>query len=69
MNEEKSGVGCRLNLSFVLTLLFYCLAVACIVSYLSYREEYPRLFIYLGLTAAGFRIVYYVFRFIVLRKK
>lgn len=52
------------KLDTLLTIGFYVLALASIVSYLWLRAEYPQLFIYLGFGAVALRIVHYALRLI-----
>lgn len=62
-NPRNQGLIPRFNTEALLTLSFYVLAVCCLISYFVWREEHPRLFIYLGVAAAVVRIAFYAFRF------
>lgn len=53
----------RFSVSDLLTLLFYMLAVSSVISYFVWLEEYPKLFVWLGIAAGAVRIVYYILRF------
>lgn len=51
--------GC---INLALTLAFYALILACLISFLGYRVEFPRLFVYLGIAAIVVRIIHYLKR-------
>lgn len=61
MEQSKRG---GINWDLLLTIGFYLLAGASLMAFFGYREEYPRLFMYLGCAAVACRVVYYVKRFI-----
>ena len=48
----------------LLTIAFYVLAVACIVTFLLYRQEHSGLFMGLGIAAVVTRALYYIIRLI-----
>lgn len=52
------------GLQRLFTLAFYILAVACLVTFLLYREQESWLFISLGIAAVVMRILYYIVRLI-----
>lgn len=52
------------GLQRLFTLAFYILAVACLVTFLLYREQESWLFIGLGIAALVMRILYYIVRLI-----
>lgn len=59
--EEKRGI----NWELLLTIGFYLFALASLVAFWGYREEYPRLFVYIGGVAVLLRIAYYIKRFFI----
>ncbi len=62
-NQHQQKLIPSFNAEAVLTLAFYLLAVCCLISYFVWQDEYPMLFIYLGVAAAVVRIAFYAFRF------
>lgn len=46
------------------TLAFYILAVACVITFLLYREQESWIFISLGVAALVMRVLYYIVRLI-----
>lgn len=60
INTERRQV----NWDLWLTILFYLFALASLIAFFAYREEMPRLFVYLGCTAVVCRVIYYIKRFI-----
>ncbi|MDY5858240.1 MAG: hypothetical protein SPK09_03315 [Porphyromonas sp.] len=54
----------RINVELWLTIAFYLLALATLLSFFLVREDYPRLFVYFGCAAVGVRIIYYVKRYL-----
>lgn len=61
MDREQRLIP-RFGLGAMLTLAFYLLAVCSLISYFVWRDEYPMLFVYMGVAAIAVRIVYYLIR-------
>lgn len=65
MNKNNSVDKHRaFDIELWLTIVFYLLALASLLAFFVVREEYPRLFMYLGCGAVAIRIIFYVKRFI-----
>lgn len=64
MSTIDKGRIPQFNIDAILTLLFYMLALASIISYFVWLDSYPRLFLYLGVAAGVVRLVYYIMRFV-----
>ncbi|MDY3089929.1 MAG: hypothetical protein SOW66_02245 [Porphyromonas sp.] len=65
MNKDNNiEARSHINIDLWLTIAFYLLALATLLSFFAFREEYPRLFVYFGCAAVGVRIVYYVKRYL-----
>lgn len=64
MGKLKQSTPPRVSWELVLTLLFYLLALACLIAFFGFRAEYPRLFMYLGAGAVVVRLAYYVKRLV-----
>lgn len=59
--DVRSRSSAMIDLALV--ILFYLLALASLLTFYSYREEYPRLFMYIGCAAVAVRIIYYIKRY------
>ncbi len=62
MNTRHERRIPHFGIDAILTVLFFLLALSSIISYFVWLDEYPRLFIYLGVAAAVVRVLSYLIR-------